>query len=399
MTTSSRELRVQSVCLMIFAVIAVAGALYWLRPVLVPFVLSLFFACGLAPVLDLIERRLNAPRVVAVAIAFLLGLLLVALLWTMIYMSVASLARDSQVYINRWFELENNVKTWLGEVGEKLPTRSAVIGGDESTDAGDGHVAESTSPDIEPTQHALTDKEFKNTASGPPSPGVSGFLRENITAILASLSGTLMDLMSSATMVLIFMFFLLLGGSTDIVPRSGLWMEIESKIRNYIVTKSVISAVTGFVFGLVLWLFGVPLAIVFGLLAFLMNFIPNIGPIIAVLFPLPLILLDPNMSVGMMVLVITLASAVQFISGNIIEPKIMGDSFELHPVAILLTLMIWGMIWGIVGMFLATPLMAAAKIVLARFKRTKPVADLLAGKLDALDLDEEAEQDGSDAKG
>jgi AI-2 transport protein TqsA len=183
--------------------------------------------------------------------------------------------------------------------------------------------------------------------------------------------------------VLIFMFFLLLGGSTETIPRAGIWMEIESKMRSYLVTKTVISLFTGAVFGLALWLFGIPLAIVFALLAFLLNFIPNIGPIIACLLPLPLIILSPDLSLGAMIVVILLTSGIQFISGNVVEPKIMGDAFELHPVAILLTLMIWGMLWGIIGMILATPIMAAMKILLERFDRTRPIAEILAGRFDS----------------
>jgi AI-2 transport protein TqsA len=85
-----------------------------------------------------------------------------------------------------------------------------------------------------------------------------------------------------------------------------------------------------------------------------------------------------------MILVISLTSGIQFISGNVVEPKIMGDSFELHPVAVLLTLMLWGMIWGIVGMILATPVTAAIKILLERFDRTRPVAEMLAGRFESL---------------
>ena len=145
------------------------------------------------------------------------------------------------------------------------------------------------------------------------------------------LSSELMGFFSSALMVVIFMFFLLLGGSSDIVPRTEFWIEVEASIRQYIVTKTVISAVTGAVFAFVLWLFGVPLALLFGILAFLLNFIPNVGPVIAGLLPIPLIVLDPEMSYLQMGIVITLCVAVQFVSGNIIEPKMMGDSVKLPP--------------------------------------------------------------------
>ena len=181
----------------------------------------------------------------------------------------------------------------------------------------------------------------------------------------------------------IFLFFLLLGSSQATLPENT-WQEIDTKIREYILTKSLISFFTGLAFGFVLWLFGIPLAAVFALLAFLFNFIPNIGPILACLLPLPLILLDPEIAWWEMTLVITLSSAVQIISGNVIEPRMMGDSFDVHPIAILLALMFWSLIWGMIGMFLAVPMTAIMKILFAKFEMTRPLADLLAGRIDNL---------------
>jgi AI-2 transport protein TqsA len=212
---------------------------------------------------------------------------------------------------------------------------------------------------------------------------LAAFTARHLRAGVAQVSAALMDILTSATMVLIFTFFLLLGGSTVALPRAGIWAEIVTKIRSYIVTKTIISVFTGAAFGLVLWLYGIPLAVVFALLAFLLNFIPSIGPIIASLLPLPVILLSPDLGSGAMVVVIALTAGIQFISGNVVEPKIMGDSFQLHPVAVLLSLMLWGMIWGIIGMVLATPITAALKILFERFDHTRPIAQMLAGRFDA----------------
>ena len=356
MNDDTRELKIHTTCLMVLATVAIGLALYWLRPVLVPFVLALFFAAGLAPILDLIEDRLGAPRLVAVAIAFLVGLMLLFLLWTFVALSVQSLIQDKDTYLNRVDELIVKINKNYLPPGFQIPERPVA----PPVATGD--------PDVEVKPGPLEDPSFRSYAS----------------YVVSLISNTLLDLSSNAVMVLIFMFFLLLGGTTSAIPRGGVWREIEGKIRGYIVTKTVISVFTGLAFAAVLWWFGIPLALVFGLLAFLLNFIPNIGPIIASLLPLPLIILNPDLSLTGMIMVIVLSGGVQFISGNVVEPKIMGDSFELHPVAILLTLMIWGMIWGIVGMFLAVPMTAAVCILLARFEHTKPIADILAGRFETL---------------
>ena len=346
------ELRIQTICQMVIAAVAIGAALYWLRPVLLPFVLALFLVCGVAPLLDLIQKRLRAPRIVAVAIAFLGGVLLLAGLWLFIWLSVQSMLRDAHLYRERYQSIVERLSGMM---------------------PGNATAGESASP------AAATAGDAKEQQASDLAQFTGGYVK----AGLAGIASALTDFLGSATMVLIFMFFLLLGGSTEAIPRSGVWIEIESKIRGYIVTKTVISAATGAAFGFVLWLYGIPLALVFALLAFLLNFIPNIGPIIASLLPLPLIILSPDLSIASMVIVILLTTGIQFVSGNVVEPKIMGDSFELHPVAVLLTLMLWGMIWGIIGMVLATPVTAAIKILLERFDHTRPIAEVLAGRFDA----------------
>lgn len=90
-------------------------------------------------------------------------------------------------------------------------------------------------------------------------------------------------------------------------------------------------------------------------------------------------------------LVIVLPGLVQFGIGNVLEPKIMGDSLDLHPVTVLLTLIFWGLLWGPVGMLLATPITAVLRLVLARFETTRPIGDLLAGTFTGFSYGEDSE--------
>jgi AI-2 transport protein TqsA len=118
----------------------------------------------------------------------------------------------------------------------------------------------------------------------------------------------------------------------------------------------------------------------FGLLTFLLNFIPTIGSIIATLLPLPIVLLQFDSPVKWLV-VILIPAAIQGIVGNFIEPKLFSDSLDLHPASILLALTFWGIIWGPVGMFLAVPIIVVLKIAMARIPATRPIAELMAGRL------------------
>ena len=106
------------------------------------------------------------------------------------------------------------------------------------------------------------------------------------------------------------------------------------------------------------------MAAVIALLAFAFNFIPNVGPIVATLTPVPIMLLSGQSSFGEMLLAVLLPGLIHFVVGHLVEPKVMGSSLELDPVVILLGLMLAELMWGPVGMLLAMPLMVVARILL-----------------------------------
>ena len=105
------------------------------------------------------------------------------------------------------------------------------------------------------------------------------------------------------------------------------------------------------------------MATLFGLLAFVLNFIPNVGAVVATLLPLPILLVSKEVSLMKVILAVFLPTAVHLVIGSAVEPKILGDSLELHPITVMLCLIFWGLVWGIPGMLLAAPLTAALKII------------------------------------
>jgi AI-2 transport protein TqsA len=192
------------------------------------------------------------------------------------------------------------------------------------------------------------------------------------------------NVLSNGALVLIFMLFLLFGRRSGPRPSADVLAEIEASVKSYIAGTVFLSAVTGLLVGLSLALLGVEFAWVFGLLAFLLNFIPSIGAIVASLLPLPVILLSPDMSLTAMVLAIVIPAAVQFFIGSFVQPRVLGHALDLHPVVIVLSLIFFGMIWGLMGAFLATPITAVVRIIFGRIPITRPLASMLAGNLDVL---------------
>lgn len=319
--------------LAVIAAVALGAALYFMRPVLVPLVLAVLLSYLVAPVVDLMQVRLRIPRPLAVFIAFLLAAGLVGAVVLMISSSAAQLALKADIYQQKMVDMGNEVLAVLQGVGVPV----------------DADVVRAQMADL---------------------------------PLGSLLAGTLNSVVNSAStffLVLIFVIYLV-AGRTPGEHKRGVYKEIDLKIRNYISIKVLLSSATGILAGVLLWIIGLDLAAVFGVLAFLLNFIPSVGSVIATLLPLPLAIVQFDSNAAILAVLI-LPGAVQMVVGNVLEPKLMGTSLNLHPITVLLSLIFWGMLWGPAGMVLASPITAVLKIILDRVEGTRPVADLLAGKL------------------
>jgi predicted PurR-regulated permease PerM len=159
---------------------------------------------------------------------------------------------------------------------------------------------------------------------------------------------------------------------------------VSESVRRYIWIKTVVSTLTAIASYAVLRLMGVDFAATWALLIFLLNFIPNIGSIVAVSFPALVALVQFDTLGPFVVLVLSLI-AIQIAIGSVLEPMLMGHTLNMSPFAIILSLAFWGTIWGIVGMFLSVPIMVLVMIVSAHIPSWRWVAILLSqdGRIDA----------------
>ena len=173
-----------------------------------------------------------------------------------------------------------------------------------------------------------------------------------------------------ASQVLLFTVYLLQGRSEYGLQRADEFMqaEIDRQVRRYVVLKTAVCVGVGALIGLIFSLLQLDLAFLIGLITFVANFVPNVGAIFATLLPMPLILLDPAVSVGVRALAFLLPLLVHTTVGNLIEPKMFGSSMELHPVIVLLALAFWGALWGISGAILSVPLTAICRIALSAMR-------------------------------
>jgi len=155
-----------------------------------------------------------------------------------------------------------------------------------------------------------------------------------------------------------------------------IFTDLETGIRDYLKIKTIVSLGTGIISLIVLLIFGVKFAIVLATLIFLLNFIPSIGSIIAVMIALGVQFFNTGID-GKFILLGGILITIQMIFGNYIEPKYTGNSLKLSPLIVILSLFFWGSIWGIGGMLFSVPFTLAIKILLEHNKGTNFAAKKL----------------------
>lgn len=214
--------------------------------------------------------------------------------------------------------------------------------------------------------------------------------------LLKSLFSALTGIFGGAFTVLLYLVFILLEEPTfskkirAMYPKDdqfnqvyNLTKKIDLSIRSYISLKTSVSLVTGVLSYFALLLIGVDAPGFWAFLIFVLNFIPTIGSLIATIFPAFFTLLQfGEFTQG--ILVLAIVGSIQMVVGNLVEPKIMGNSLNISPLVVFLSLAIWGVIWGITGMLLSVPITVILIIIMSEFPGTKPIAILLSkeGKID-----------------
>lgn len=152
---------------------------------------------------------------------------------------------------------------------------------------------------------------------------------------------------------------------------------IGTGIQRYLGVKTVVSLLTGLLCYSVLQYLGVPYARLWGVLTFVLNYIPTFGSIIAGIFPTVSAMVTPEGSWGTALLVAVTYLVVNLTLGSFVEPKILGRRLDLSPLVIVLSVVVWAGIWGVVGAFLAVPITSSLQLVLASRDSTRPIALLL----------------------
>jgi predicted PurR-regulated permease PerM len=332
----------QRLVLGLAGVVLLAFILIKLKAVLLPTVLAFLVCCVLNPVVEAFNRR-GVPRLPAVALTLAVG---AGLVWLVL----------------------NHVLASLSDFREGLPPYAAKLG------AMAGRLADGVSGRLDLATLSMIRERLADLSLGAPIAG----LVDNFVSLTGHLALTL----------LFTLYFLpALPGLPDKVraafegrrgERLGdAVLTIIDQVQRYVLAKTSLSLGLAAAVTVACHAFGVDFATTWGVFAFFLNFIPNLGVPVAVLPPVMVYAAQRGLGPGLWLL--ATLSVLQLISANLVEPKVLGRSVNLSPTATILSILVWGWIWGLVGMILAVPLMAVVKLACQNIPSLRPVASLMGG--------------------
>lgn len=225
------------------------------------------------------------------------------------------------------------------------------------------------------------------------SPRVEQFFAGlDLSELLSTTASTLAGFVGSAGFIIVLMFFIFLEQrffrtkllafiteEDDREETKKLLGRIDADVRTYIGVKSLVSVMTATLSYIPMKLVGLDFAEFWAVLIFILNFIPSLGSVIATLLPTLMTLVQFN-TLGPILSVAIGIGGVQLVVGQFLDPRLTGQSLNLSPLAIILSLTLWGSLWGIAGMFLCVPITVVVMIILSHFEATRPVAIMLSQK-------------------
>ncbi|MFO7734248.1 MAG: AI-2E family transporter [Candidatus Aminicenantes bacterium] len=300
------------------------------KPVLIPFSMALLLAFAVSPLLDILVRR-NIPKPMALAIVLLLAFVVLYLMGTVFYTSGKSFAAEIPSY-------HDLVQSFLTGIEESVQNERLRLGLQE---------------------------------------WVRALNVGRVGSVVLSALGPFLSFMSQLMLVFVFMTFILAGRgrmekkiAQAFPPEQASTLtrtvgRINCEIQKYLAVKTLINLGIGALVAAVLALFGIPFAVLFGLLALLLNYVPTLGAVIAVALPVLMAAFLAGAFRPAVWIIAGLLAGIHVLLNGVLEPRLMGRELNLPPLLVLFSLFFWAWLWGVPGMILAVPILAILKIVFA----------------------------------
>ena len=364
--------------------VVIISMLYFGRDIFVAVALAILLSFVLAPLVNLLER-LRAPRGLSVVGVVILAFALIFAMGSLLAAQLSQLAGD--------------LPNYQSTISQKIQAfRDAKAGSttlERASDMLKDLSKELDKPKDDPA--ARTSGPLLSTNSPKPLTPVPVEVRQPDPGALESLRALISPLihpLATTGIIVIFVIFILLqredlrnrlirlAGSSDLQRTTAALDDAAHRLSRLFLTQLALNSAFGVVIGVGLWLIGTPSAVLWGILAAALRFVPYIGAVISAAFPLALaVAVDPGWS--MLVWTLVLFLVVEPIIGHVIEPMVYGHSTGLSPVAVVASATFWTALWGPIGLVLATPL-TVCLVVLGRHVERLEFLDVMFGDRPAL---------------
>lgn len=348
--TSKDFNKLSAYCLSFISIVLFIYILKSLASIIIPFVISGFLAFMLDPVVIFLTRKFKIPRWSAILIVFIIVFGLIYLIGLIAYASFSALPAAG--YMDQFNGVYNNMQAYvdgmLNATAQKLK--------------------------IQIPQFKIEDS-------------LKGLMSFDVVG--QSLTTFSSFLFNFVFVIVIWLF--MISGKPEFeeklyyaLAKKGSSLEDTIKesvrqIQSYMFAQTVINLANAILNTILFLIYGIPFAPLWGLLVFLLNYIPNIGPIIAVIPPIVIVLITQGLTLPAIIFIVIIV-VIQFVEGNVVTPKFMGYSMDLSPVFVMLSIFFWGYVWGITGTFLAVPIAAVIKILVSNIPPLKPFALILCAR-------------------
>ena len=338
-------MKLQTFLITLASIVIIFAGLKAANSVVVPFLLATFIAIVTSPILDILEK-VKIPRIISfILVTFcmlgflaFIGSVAVGTMFDFLG-QLPEFNRKFQIILNEWMENLNNTEF-----------RDMIV--------------------FDPNMFNLESNKIITTTSS-----------------LVRKTGSIMSMWLFILLLVAFMLF-----ETRIMQEKVKYLSVKYSnaivfvhsfvynLKRYLFIKTVVSTATGIIIGSGLYYLNIPYAVLWGIVAFIMNYIPTIGSFVAAVPAVFIALLSGNISDAIWVII--LYTATNTILGVILEPRLVGEELGISTITVLFSLLLWGYVLGIGGLFLAVPLTMTIQIALKINPKTEFIAIMLSNKVE-----------------
>ncbi|GGK42995.1 AI-2E family transporter [Salinarimonas ramus] len=382
---AAARLRVTAWLVGILAALAIAFTLRETQMVTMPLAFAFFLAIAVWPVSAAVSARTpRRLRWLGPAAGLLVILVVLGAFAAGIWAAAGQVAERLPAYADE-----------AGEWWQTVTGEGAGAGQERSTSEA---AAASAASQAGSSDDARSDVAVESALAG----RLGGGTADNLLDRVASYADTILSSVASvaAGLVAILFFTLLMlieaptwKGKLHSLAHDGHergWARsvdaIAQRFRWYLVMRTILGAITGTLYGLWTWAFGLEFALVWGLLGFLLNYVPTIGSLVAGTLPVAFALFTQD--IGTAAIIAAGLLVIEQVMGNFVDPRLQGRELSLSPLVVLFSVLAWGWIWGIPGALLAVPLTVLITVVFAHVSGLRRIALVLSDEPDYRKLEE-----------